>query len=186
MGSAETTIHAPPDAAGNSELGDIIVNAQREAVGADLAFTTPSWVRGDIQSGPVAWGELFRVQPFGNRLMKLVLTGQQIVELLNQQWTPDDHPRVMHVSGISYRWDAHRAPADRVVEVLRDGKPILPTKQYVVVLNEYLAEGGDAFTLLQKVPHHATGLLDVDALERYVKKHSPLRASNEKRIIRQN
>jgi 5'-nucleotidase len=184
IGVAESTIHAPPDAAGNSELGDLIVDAQREAVGADLAFTTPSWVRGDLQSGTVAWGELFRVQPFGNRLMKMDLTGQQIIDLLNQQWTPEDHPRILHVSGISYRWDASRAPKERVVEVLRDGKPIALGKHYTVALNEYLAEGGDAFTLLQNVPRRPAGLLDVDALERYVKKHSPLRARAEKRIVR--
>ena len=53
IGIAESTIHAPPDPAGNSELGDLIVDAQREAVGADIAFTTPSWVRGNIEAGAV-------------------------------------------------------------------------------------------------------------------------------------
>lgn len=184
IGTAESTIHAAPDPAGNSELGDLIADAQREAVGADLAFTTPSWVRGNIESGKVTWGELFRIQPFGNRLMKLTLSGQQVVDLLNQQWSIEDHPRVLHISGISYRWDPHRAPNDRIVEVLRDGRPLLREKQYSVVLNEYLAQGGDAFTLLQNVPRRPTNLLDIDALERYVKKHNPLRAKDEKRIVR--
>ncbi len=182
IGKAETTIHAPPDQSGNSELGDLIADAQREAVGADLAFTTPSWVRGNIEMGAVAWGDLFRVQPFGNRLMQITLTGQQVVDLLNQQWAVEDHPRILHVSGVSYRWDPHRAPNDRILEVIRDGKPIERDKKYSVALNEYLAQGGDAFVLLQNVPRRPTGLLDIDALERYVKKHSPIRAKGEKRI----
>lgn len=184
IGTAEGAFHAARDEAGNAEMGDLITDAQREAARADIALTTPSWVRGDLDRGPVSWGALFRVQPFGNRLMKITLAGNQIVALLNQQWTPDDHPRILHISGIRYRWDAQRAPNDRVLEVMKDGKPIDPEKRYSVVLNEYLAEGGDAFTLLENIQRQATGLLDIDALERYVRKHSPLRASTEKRIER--
>ena len=184
IGTTELTLRAALDEAGNSVMGDLIADAQREAVGADIALTTPSWVRGDIDSGPVAWGALFRVQPFGNRLMKITLTGRQVVALLNQQWTPEDHPRILHVSGISYRWDAQKAPNDRVLQVMMDGKPIEPDKRYSVVLNEYLAEGGDTFTLFRDVHRQATGMLDIDALERYVKKHSPLRVKAEKRILR--
>ena len=184
IGTAQATFHAARDDAGNSEMGDLIADAQRESTGVDVALTTPSWVRGDIDGGPIDWGALFRVQPFGNRLMKVMLTGRQIVALLNQQWAIEDHPRVLHISGIRYRWDATKAPNDRVLEVTKDGKPIVADKRYSVVLNEYLAEGGDAFTLLRDVPRQATGMLDVDALERYVKKHSPVSPGTEKRIER--
>jgi 5'-nucleotidase len=184
IGSAAAALHAARDEAGNSELGDLIADAQREATGADVALTTPSWVRGDLNAGTVNWGDLFRVQPFGNRLMKISLTGKQIVALLNQQWTLDDHPRILHVSGIRFSWDAGSPANDRIVEVLKDDKPIIPERRYTVILNEYLAEGGDGFSLLQDVPRRPSGLLDIDALERYVKKHSPLRTNLEKRITR--
>ena len=184
IGVAETTIHAAPDAAGNSELGNLIVNAQREVTGADLAFTTPSWVRGDLERGDVTWGALFRVQPFGNRLMKVELTGQQVVDLLNQQWAVEDHPRILHAAGLAYQWDPKRPPSDRIVQVSRDGKPIERQRRFTVVVNEYLAEGGDAFSLLAQQPRRPTPLRDIDALERFVKKHTPLRVSPEKRIVR--
>ena len=184
VGTVESTVHAPPDAAGNSEMGNLLTDAQRDVTGADIAFTTPSWVRGDIAPGAVSWGELFRVQPFGNRLMKLSLTGTQIIELLNEQWTPEDHPRILHVSGLTYSWDAAKDPKNRVLQVLYAGKPIIPDKHYTVVMNEYLAEGGDAFTVLEALRRTPTRDLDIDALERYVKKESPIRPNSEKRIER--
>ncbi len=184
VGFAEHTIHAPPDEAGNSELGNLIVDAQRETAGVELAFTTPSWVRGDIEPGEINWGALFRVQPFGNRLMKMELTGQQVVDLLNQQWAVEDHPRILHAAGLSYQWDPKRPPNNRVVDVQHNGKPLDRRQRFTVVVNEYLAEGGDAFSLLASVPRRPTRLLDVDALESFVKKHSPLTANQEKRITR--
>ncbi len=184
VGAAAATLHAPPDAAGNSEMGNLLADAQLDATGADIAFTTPSWVRGDLGAGPLTWGELFRVQPFGNRLMKVSLTGAQILELLNQQWSIEDHPRILHVAGLSYTWDAGAAPKSRVSQATHAGKPLVPAQKYAVVMNEYLAEGGDAFTLLQSVQRTPTKLLDVDALELYVKKHSPIQPDSRKRIER--
>ena len=149
-----------------------------------MAFTTPSWVRGDIERGEVTWGVLFRVQPFGNRLMKMKLTGQQVVDLLNQQWALADHPRILHASGLTYQWDPKRPDNDRVVDVQRNGKPLDRKQLFTVVVNEYLAEGGDAFSLLAPLARLPTNLLDIDALEKFVNKHSPLTADRVKRITR--
>jgi 5'-nucleotidase len=185
IGSVASTIHAPPDSAGNSELGNLIADAQKEAAGGDLAFTTPSWVRGDLQAGTITWGDLFRIQPFGNRLMRVELSGQQVIELLNQQWLSEDHPRILHAAGLTYRWDPKRPATDRVLQVQHAGKVLEPKRRYGVIVNEYLAEGGDGFSLLARVPRKPTKLLDIDALEQYVRKHSPLAVDPEKRIQRQ-
>jgi 5'-nucleotidase len=184
VGSVGSTLHAAPDAAGNSELGTVIADAQREASGADLAFALPSSGRGDIKAGSITWGDLFRIQPFGNRLMKVELTGKQVIALLNQQWANEDRPRILHVAGLTYRWDSTRPPADRIVSVARNGKPLEGKQRFTVVLNEYLAEGGDGFSVLSGVPRTPTPLLDVDALEQFLKKHSPLVVSEQKRIER--
>ena len=184
VGVAKAPILAMPDPAGNSMLGDLIVDAQREVARTDLAFTTPSWVRGNLERGALTWGELFRVQPFGNRLMKMELTGQQVVDLLNQQWVVQNHPRILHVSGLTYQWDAERPASDRVIQVSYRGKPIDRKRRFSVVVNEYLAEGGDSFEILAALPRHPTGLSDIEALERYVKKHSPLSPTREARITR--
>ncbi len=184
VGVAAQTIHAATDAAGNSELGDLIAEAQRQAAQTDLAFTTPSWVRGDVQAGSVAWGDLFRVQPFGNRLVKLTLRGHQVVALLNQQWAFEGHSRILHVSGLTYQWDPKRAAIDRVVDVQFKGKPLDRKGRFTVVVNEYLAQGGDGFSLLASVPQQPTKLLDIEALETYFRKHSPVSPRQAKSIAR--
>ena len=184
VGSATGTFHAAPDAAGNSELGNLIVAAQREMAGVDLAFTTPSWVRGDLAAGDITWGNLFRVQPFGNRLVKMQLTGQQVFDLLNQQWAIEDHPRILHAAGLAYRWDATRPAGDRVVDVQRSGKSLDRKQRFTIVVNEYLAEGGDGFSVLAALPRQTTPLQDIDALERYVKKHSPITVDPAQHIQR--
>ncbi len=88
------------------------------------------------------------------------------------------------MSGLTYSWDAANGPKRRIIRVLHEGQPLDSERKYSVVMNEYLAEGGDGFTVLQSVKRTPTALLDIDALERYVKKHSPIRPNAEKRIER--
>ena len=56
------------------------------ALGTDFAFTNPGGIRTDLLAGEVTWGDIFSVQPFGNNLVRMTLTGEQIVRALNQQW----------------------------------------------------------------------------------------------------
>jgi 5'-nucleotidase len=116
--------------------------------------------------------------------MKMQLTGQQVYDLLNQQWAIEDHPRILHVAGLSYSWDATRPTGDRVVDVQRNGKSLDRKQRFTIVVNEYLAEGGDGFSVLAALPRQPTPLQDIDALERYVKKHSPIAVDPAKRIQR--
>ena len=72
--------------AGESALGNLIADAHRSVAEADIAFTNPGGIRNDLQAGEVTWGELYVVQPFGNDLVKMTMTGDQILRALNQQW----------------------------------------------------------------------------------------------------
>jgi len=85
MGQAASNILQTENPAGESALGNLIADAQRAAVQADFAFMNPGGIRADLLAGEVTWGELFAVQPFGNSLVKMNLTGQQVYDLLNPQ-----------------------------------------------------------------------------------------------------
>jgi 5'-nucleotidase len=111
---------------------------------------------------------VFTVQPFGNTLVTLTLSGAQLRTLLEQQWSArSDRARILQPSrGLSYAWDPTRPVGERVVtESLRlDGRRIDPAGDYRITVNDFLAGGGDGFTVLRDSRDRVGGPLDVDAL----------------------
>jgi 5'-nucleotidase len=105
--------------------------------------------------------------------------------LLEEQWTRAN--TVLQVSaGFSYIWDADAPPGARVdpASMRLNGVPIEARATYRVTVNDFLASGGNGFSMLPQGLEPTHGILDVDALERYVRKHSPLGAPATNRIIR--
>jgi 5'-nucleotidase len=135
-------------------------------MGADLAFTNPGGIRAGLDAGPITWGDLFAVQPFGNPLVRMTLTGAQVKALLGQQFAVN---RVLQPSGLGWTYrvagDGSRALVDAF---LPDGTGISDVARYSVVVNAFLAEGGDGFTVLLAGTDRVGGPLDLDALEAYV------------------
>ncbi len=124
IGEAATDLLRTENPAGESTLGNLIADAQQTALGTDSAFMNPGGLRADLLAGPVTFGKLFTVQPFGNSLVRMTLTGQQIYDLLNQQWLNQPFPRILKTSRLTYTWDNNRPIGDRIVEVRRNGAPI--------------------------------------------------------------
>lgn len=182
QGKAELTRKL--DRAGQSTLGNVLAEAQRTVTGSDLAFITPAWLRADLPQGPVSYGQLFAAQPFGNRLLKLELTGTQVRELLNQQWLDESYNRVLCVSGLSYSWDGRRPVTSRVVEISVGGAPLDLARKYSVTVNEFLAEGGEGYSVLSGVAKSDAGVGDLEALVRWAKRHPDLQSAEGNRILR--
>jgi 5'-nucleotidase len=148
IGAAAIDLLRTENPAGESALGNLIADAQRTAMGTDFAFMNPGGIRADLLAGPVTYGELFTVQPFGNSLVRMDLTGQQIYELLNQQWLNQPFPRILKTSGLTSTWDINRPVGDRIVEVRRNGTPIDRQATFSATVNSFMAAGGDNFTVL--------------------------------------
>lgn len=188
MGIAANAITKTQNSAGESALGNLIADAQRAAMGSDIAFMNPGGIRADIDAGNVTWGELFTVQPFNNDLVKMTLTGTQIVQLLEQQWQNQPFPRLLSTSGLNYSWDNNRPIGNRVVSVqLANGNALDLNAIYSVTVNSFIAAGGDNFTLLAQGTNRVVGPVDLDALSHYVSSQTqPFSASIEGRIVRIN
>lgn len=159
VGTAADDITRTETTAGESELGNLIADAQRARTGAGIAFMNPGGIRTDILAGEVTYGELFEVQPFANQLVTMTLSGSQVERLLEQQFTLPDRPRVLKSSGITYRWaqlgcvvgqQTRCSAADRVLpaDVSVGGEPLDLARNYRVTVNSFLAFGGDNFTVL--------------------------------------
>jgi 5'-nucleotidase len=187
IGVAQNDILDDQNSAGESALGNLIADAQRAAMGTDFAFMNPGGIRADISGGDVTWGDLFTVQPFGNSLVKVELTGQQIYNLLNQQWAGQPFPRILQVSGLTYTWDNNLPAASRIVEIRKDGALIALDAIYTVTANSFIAAGGDNFTVFTQGANPVGGPIDLDALIAYLKGlPQPFAAAIEGRITRLN
>jgi len=174
--------------AGESALGDLVADAQRQIMGTDFAFMHPEGIEADIASGTITRGDHFTVQPANLNLIKLEMTGQQIYELLNQQWSRDNRRgRFLQVSGLTYTWDADRPEGQRIVTVMKNGAPLKTEGRYTVAVNEYLAGGGGNFTALTKGANPVVGPFIAEALFQYVQTQpQPINADIEGRISRLN
>src|SRR5207302_1174814 len=169
IGTAVASVTRAPSAAGESPLGDLVADAQRAALDTVVAFMNPGGLRTDLRAGRVTYADIFAVQPFGNSLVRMTLTGAQIVRLLEQQWRDQPQPRVLQVSGITYAWHPERPPGQRVdpSDVRIGGQPLDLDRSYGVVVNSFLAEGGDNFTVLRDGTDRLGGPQDLDALADY-------------------
>ncbi len=179
------------NAAGESALGDVIADAQLAATApaglgdAVVAFMNPGGIRDDlfcaeISGGEavceVTFGEAFSVQPFGNSLVTMTLTGAQIHALLVQQWVGQSSPRILQVSdGFTYTWDASLADADKVdaSSIKIGGVDVDAGTSYRVTVNSFLADGGDNFSVLTAGTDRLGGEIDLDALVTYFDDNTP-------------
>lgn len=180
LGSEQITREATP--AGESALGDVIADAQLAATkdaakgGAVIAFMNPGGIRASLPPNApnttVTYGDTFTVQPFGNSLVVMTLTGAQIKDALEQQF---DNPsagqnRILQISeGFSYTWDAKAAKGSKVSNIKLSGTPLDPAAKYRVTVNSFLADGGDNFLALKGGVDRLGGDLDLDALQAYLK-----------------
>jgi len=190
IGETTTDILRLENSAGESALGNLIADAQRAAMNADIAFMNPGGIRADILAGQVSWGALFTVQPFANDLVKMTLTGEQIIRLLNQQWAnPANRTRIMKSSGIRYTWDASQPAANRVINntVMINEQPIDLLANYSVTVNSFMAAGGDDFSVLREGVNRVIGPVDLEALVTHIGTlPQPFTATVENRIQRLN
>lgn len=185
VGRAARDISREPNAAGESPLGNLIADAHRKAGSTDVALMNPGGIRDDLRAGPITWGALFTVQPFGNDLVRLELTGRQLRDVLEQQWRGQARPRMLAVSGLRYTWDAAAPDGDRVRSIEVGGRPLDPARRYTVTVNGFLASGGDGFGELAAGADTTPGENDLDALVRHVRElPQPIRGRVDGRIRR--
>jgi 5'-nucleotidase len=194
----ETLSRMPNMQTGESPLGNVIADAHLAATSAQdrgravIAFTNPGGIRGDIIKKPdadISYGDVFAAQPFRNQLVTLSLTGAQIKAMLEQQWRDPKRPRILQVSkGFSYTWDNAGTDGNRIVaDSMKLGATMIdPTAAYRVTVNNFLAVGGDGFTVLKDGSDSIIGVYDVDALGNYLRDNSPVAPGPLDRISRVN
>ena len=138
-----------------AELGNLTTDALRLATGADIAFMNSGGIRSNLRAGDLVYADLFEVSPFDNFPAIVLMTPDQIHELL--RLTSTGERGVLQTSGLRYTIDAAKdqdkpaAQRDRIVAMtLPNGQPLDPNKLYKVAMPDFVAGGGDATAPLMK------------------------------------
>ncbi|QCQ12417.1 LPXTG cell wall anchor domain-containing protein [Enterococcus avium] len=149
---------------GESPVGNLVTDAQvymanKNGVPVDFAMTNNGGIRDDLKVKPdssITWGAAQAVQPFGNIMQIVEMTGQQIENVLNQQ----DEKYFLQVSGLKYT--VEKNDTSSVVKEMKkaDGTPIEADKTYKLIINDFLYGGGDGFSEFTNAK--LTGALDPD------------------------
>ena len=183
--------------AGEQPLGDLIADSHlwgTQSEGAQIAFMNTGGIRTDLvfsqisggeQPGQVTYGELFTVQPFGNPLETVTMTGLQIKRVLEQQF--QGGTGILQVSkGFTYTQDRYKPVGDRIdPDTMRlNGVKMDMNANYRVSGNAFLIDGGDNYTVFIEGTNRTGGQIDNDATSAYFKLFSPIDRPVLNRITR--
>ncbi len=168
---------------GEFPLGDLIADAQRAAAQADFGMMNNGGIRRDLMPGPVTYGDLFELQPFGNLVESVPVTGAQLKDIV-------EHALVRgrpwaHFSGLVARYDPRAPVGHRVLSLERpDGRPIRPAGRYRLAVTDFIASGGDAYPHLPSLPARRIGMTDLQALIAWLRSRpQPVRGPPGERMI---
>jgi 5'-nucleotidase len=171
------------DYAGKTDhaAGRLIADAQLAATrapergGAQAALMNPGGIRATLpcRGTPpctVPYGDVFSMQPFGNSLVVMTLSGAELKALLEQQQGPNRAaPSFLQPSAsLSYRWLASAPFGQRVAELRLNGQPVGPQTAVRLTVNSFMADGGDGYTALKAGRDRLGGGQDIDALMAYL------------------
>jgi 2',3'-cyclic-nucleotide 2'-phosphodiesterase (5'-nucleotidase family) len=149
---------------GETAIGNLIADAMRQGVNADVAITNGGGIRGDktYDAGvTLTRRDIQSELPFGNRTVKLQVTGEQLMEALEHgvSKVEEGAGRFPSTSGLAMTWSRSAAPGERVKSVTVNGKPLEMTATYTVATNDFMAKGGDGYVVFTE----AKTLLDAAA-----------------------
>jgi 2',3'-cyclic-nucleotide 2'-phosphodiesterase (5'-nucleotidase family) len=139
---------------GEAAIGNLIADAMREAAEADVAITNGGGIRGDTVYAPgteLTRRDVLTELPFGNRTVKLEVTGDVIRQALEHglSQVEEGAGRFPQVSGMIVTADLKAPAGSRVKQVTVGGAPLDPARTYTLATNDFMARGGDGYAMFE-------------------------------------
>jgi len=146
-------------------MGILIASAMKEKAQADFAIMNSGGVRDSIAAGKITYKDVLKVQPFGNTLVYVDLSGKEALDLLRTaaKMSPGSgaFPQFAGVKLVIEGGELKQAQIG--------GKDIDPAKTYRVALNNFTAAGGDGYPKLSTHKGYVnTGYADADVLKAFI------------------
>ena len=139
-----------------TDIGNFIADAYREAAGADVALVNGGSIRADLSYNPgvLTKRDVLSMLPFNNPIVKIEITGKTLLAALEHgvaRSAEDNEPgRFPQISGMSFKFDKRKAAGSRIVEALVGGKPIVESGIYTLATSDFLvSRGGDGYTMFK-------------------------------------
>lgn len=168
-----------------TNMGNLITNAMRHVTGADIALTNGGGIRASINAGDITKKDAITVLPFGNTVVTINVTGQEILDALEVgvAAAPEANGGFAHVAGMSYTYDASKPVGKRVEAVLVGGKAIDPKATYSMATNDFTAAGGDKYVMFGDNPITGEYMALDEALIKYLQEKGTADIETGTRII---
>lgn len=169
-----------------TNLGNLVADVMREAVGADIGVNNGGGIRASISAGPITVGDIYTTLPFDNTLVKVEILGKDLLGALEHsvRLYPEQNGGFLQVSGLEMMFDPSREAGSRVMDVLVNGEGLDLDKTYTVATNDFLAAGGDGYTTFTSANILVeTGLMLRDAMADYVAAQGSISPEVEDRIV---
>lgn len=180
-----------------TNLGNLIADGMaakaNESIKTHIALQNGGGVRDSINEGEITLGEVLTVLPFGNNLVTLDLTGQELLDALEHSVSGVEtgEGRFLQVSGLNFKYDINKPVGDRVwfAEAKTDSgfESIDPEGTYRVATNAFTADGGDGYTMFKKAKDDGRMtelfVVDYEVFTSYLAKNNPVSPKVEGRIV---
>ncbi len=132
-----------------TNLGDLVAEAMLRETGADVAMTNGGGIRASIPAGDITLGAVITTFPFGNYVVTIETTGQDLIDAMENGVS--DYPELKgafpQIAGFRFVFDPSKEAGSRVVELTIGGEPVDPAATYILATNNFLAIGGDQYTM---------------------------------------
>lgn len=164
-------------------LGNYVADAQRWAAGTDVAIMNNGGIRADLLPGQATYGTLYEIQPFANVLYRATISGGALRAYLERLVSRSLNA---HVSGVIVRYDPSRPSGARITSIaMADGRPFRDDATYSIVLNDFMATGGDDLGISSDGGAATpANIVDLDALIDYSRSRpQPVQPPSDTRFI---
>ncbi len=169
-----------------TNLGNLITDMIRHYTGADIAVYNGGGIRAPADLGELTIENAMEIMAFNNEVVVLKMSGAAVLAMLEHGLAhyPEYAGRFLQVSGIRFFFDPSMPAGERIWMSFVGGDPLMPGKMYTVATNDFLAAGGDAFTMLEAAEQVAVAdMTDQQMLINYIQEFSPLFPKVEGRIV---
>ncbi|RCX12550.1 2',3'-cyclic-nucleotide 2'-phosphodiesterase (5'-nucleotidase family) [Anaerobacterium chartisolvens] len=168
-----------------TNLANLLANAMRETVNADIALMNGGGIRESMPEGDITLYRIGKVLPFSNSLVLVEMKGEAIYDAVERGlrvYPSGMNGGFLQVSGIEYVFDGSKPAGKRLISITKDGKPLERDKLYKVATNDYLYNGGDNYEEMRDSKLISMGGLLKDILAKHVSEKGNVAPEEDGRI----